>query len=158
MPVLLIGCGYGGKREGVALGVPAHRPSIAGVDDRAAELADAVECRGQVSDGEVGQRCGIAGARSTLVYSQAQAVGIGLPPGPGRGGPWREGDPEDSVPEPAGAIRISAGNSISGAGIDAVWPSLAPASPLRERDRGLKLVGELIVFARQHPQTATRAE
>ena len=38
--------------------------------------------------------------------SEAQAVGVGLPPGSGRGGPWREGGPEDSVPELAGAIGI----------------------------------------------------
>ena len=33
------------------------------------------------------------------VDSETQAVGVGLPPRSGRGGPWREGDPEDSVPE-----------------------------------------------------------
>jgi hypothetical protein len=99
-------CGRGGQRERAALGVPAHGPPIAGVDDRAAELADALECRGQVGDGEVGQGGGVAGARSTLVDSEAQAVGVGLPPGSGRGGPCREGDAEDSVPEPAGSIGI----------------------------------------------------
>ena len=76
------------------------------MDDRAAELADALECRRQIGDGEVGQGGGVAGARSALVDSEAQVVGVGLPPGSGRGGPWCEGDPEDSVPEPAGAIRI----------------------------------------------------
>jgi hypothetical protein len=81
MPVLLPGCGRGGERERAALGVPAHRPPFAGVDDRAAELADALECRGQVGDGEVGQGAGVAGARSTLVDSQAQAIGVGLPGG-----------------------------------------------------------------------------
>jgi hypothetical protein len=50
VPVLLAGCGRGGQRERAALGVPAHGPPIAGVDDRAAELADALECRGQVRD------------------------------------------------------------------------------------------------------------
>ena len=55
VPVLPTGCGRGGQRERAALGVPAHGPPIAGVDDRAAELADALECRGQVGDGEVGQ-------------------------------------------------------------------------------------------------------
>ena len=49
---------------------------------------------------------GVAGARSTLVDSEAQAIGVGLPPGSGRGGPWREDDPDDPVPEPAGAIGI----------------------------------------------------
>jgi hypothetical protein len=40
------------------------------------------------------------------VDSQAQAVAVGLPPGSRRGGPWREGDTEHSMPEPAGAIGI----------------------------------------------------
>ena len=37
----------------------------------AAELADALECRGQVGDGEIGQGGRVAGARSTLVDSEA---------------------------------------------------------------------------------------
>ena len=106
VPVLLTGYGRGGQRERAALGVPTYGPPITGMDDRAAEFADALECRGEVGDGEVGQGGGVAGARSTLVDSEAQAVGVGLPPGSGRGGPWREGHPEDSVPEPAGAIGI----------------------------------------------------
>jgi hypothetical protein len=40
------------------------------------------------------------------VDSEAQAVGVGLPPRSGRGGPWREGDTQDCMPEPAGAIGI----------------------------------------------------
>ena len=71
VPVLLTGCRRGGQRERAALGVPAHGPPIAGVDDRAAELADALECRGQVGDGEVGQGGRVAGTRSTLVDSEA---------------------------------------------------------------------------------------
>ena len=71
VPVLLTGCRRGGQRERAALGVPAHGPPIAGMDDRAAELADALECRGQVGDGEVGQGGRVAGARSTLVDSEA---------------------------------------------------------------------------------------
>src|SRR4051812_6084066 len=102
--VLLAGYRRGGQRERAALGVPAYGPPIAGVDDRAAELADALECCGQVRDGEVGQGGGVARAGSTLMDSEAQAVGVGLPPGSGRGGPRREGDAEDSVPEPARAI------------------------------------------------------
>jgi hypothetical protein len=47
--------GAGAKREWAALGVPAHRPPIAGVDDRAAKLADALEGRDQVGNREVGQ-------------------------------------------------------------------------------------------------------
>ena len=96
----------GGQGERAALGVPAYGPSIAGVDDGAAERPDAVERRGQVGDGEVRKASGVAGARSSLVDSEAQVVGVGLPPRSGRGGPWREGDPEDSVPEPQGALRI----------------------------------------------------
>jgi hypothetical protein len=103
--VLLAGY-WRGQRERAALGVPANGALIAGVDDRAAELADTLECCGQVRDGEVGQGGGIARAPSTLVDSEAQAVGVGLPSGSGRRGPWREGDAEDSVPEPARAIGI----------------------------------------------------
>jgi uncharacterized hydrophobic protein (TIGR00271 family) len=55
VPVLLTGCRRGGQRERAALGVPAHRPPIAGVDDRATELTDALERLGQVGDGDVGQ-------------------------------------------------------------------------------------------------------
>src|ERR687895_70788 len=104
--VLLPGCGRGGHGERAALGVPAYGPPVAGVDDRAAELEDALEGRGQVGDGEVGQGGGVAGPGSTLVDSEAQTVGVGLPSGSGRGVPWRQGDAEDSVPEPAGAIGI----------------------------------------------------
>jgi hypothetical protein len=105
-PVLSRDFGRGGQRERAALGVPAYGPPIAGVDDRAAELADALDCRGQVRDAEVRKGSGIAGTGSTIVDSEAQVVGVGLPPRSGRSGPWREGDPEDSVPEPPGAIRI----------------------------------------------------
>jgi hypothetical protein len=76
------------------------------VDDRAAEFADALEGRGQVRDGEVRKGSGIAGTGSTFVDAEAQVVGVGLPPRSGRSGPWREGDPEDSEPEPPRAIGI----------------------------------------------------
>jgi hypothetical protein len=69
------------------------------VDDRAAEFADAREGRGQVGDGEVRKGCGIARAGSTLVDPEAEAAGVCLPPGSGRGGPGREVDAEDSPPE-----------------------------------------------------------
>jgi hypothetical protein len=138
VPVLLNGCRRGGQRERAALGVPAHSPPIAGVDDRAAELADALECRGQVGDGEVGQGGGIAGARSTLVDSEAQAVGVSLPSGSARGGPWRERDPEDSAPKPAGAIGIVGrkldqwcGHGLSMAGARARFSSARTARSVR---------------------------
>jgi len=76
------------------------------VDYRTAELADALECRGQVVDGEVRKGSGIARAQSTIVDSEAQAVGLRLPPGSGRGGPGREVDPEDATPEPAGTTGV----------------------------------------------------
>ncbi len=38
--------------------------------------------------------------------SQAEVVGVGLPPGSGRSGPWREDDPEDPVPERQRAIGV----------------------------------------------------
>jgi hypothetical protein len=166
VPVLLTG--VGGERERAALGVPANRPPIAGVDDRAAELADALECRGQVGDGEVGQGGGVAGARSTLVDSEAQAVGVSLPPGSGRGGPWREGDPEDAVPEPAGAIGIVGrkldqwcGHGRSMAGARARFSS-ARVGAVRNRARlatALKGVGYPRNGGRQqsHPTTTPHA-
>src|SRR6185312_17527912 len=64
-PVLPGYCGRGGQRERAALGVPAHGPLIAGMDDRASEFADEVERSGQVSDGEVRKGSGIAGTGST---------------------------------------------------------------------------------------------
>jgi hypothetical protein len=104
-PVLLADL-RGGEREWAALGVPAHSPAIAGMDDRPAQLANTLQCRGQVGDGEVRQAGGVARARPTLVDSEAQPVGVGLPPRSGHGGPRREGDAENSVPEPSGAIGI----------------------------------------------------
>ena len=101
--------GRGGQRERAALGVPACGPPIVGVDDRAAEFADALECRGQVRDGEVRKRSGIAGTGSTSVESEAQVVGVGLPPRSGRSGGVAKGDPEDSEPEPPRAIGIVGG-------------------------------------------------
>src|SRR5918996_5548130 len=127
--VLLRGCGRGGNGERAARGVPAHGPPVAGVDDRAAELADALEGRGQVGDGEVGQGGGVAGPGSTLVYSEAQTVGVGLPSGSGRGVPWRQGDAEDSVPEPAGAIGV-VGRKLDQGGGHGRSMAAALASPL----------------------------
>jgi hypothetical protein len=144
VPVLFPGAGRRCQRERAALGVPAHGPPIAGVDDRAAEFADALDRRGQVGDGEVGQAGGVAGARSPPVDSETQAVGVGLPSGSGRGGPWREGDPEDSVPEVGARSGSSAGNSISGAGMDGVWPGITFASSVR---RAAPAVGQSIRVA-----------
>ena len=79
---LLTGGGRGGQRERAALRVPAHGPAIAGMDDRAAELADALECRGHVGDGEVGQGGGVAGARSTLVDSEGSPFALAAAPAP----------------------------------------------------------------------------
>jgi hypothetical protein len=104
--VLLTGCGRGGQRERAALGVPAYGPPIAGVDDRPAQRADALERCGQVGDREVRKGGRVARARSSFVDSEAQVVGVGLPPRSGRGGPWREVDPEDPVSEPQGAFGI----------------------------------------------------
>src|SRR5688572_28315149 len=70
-PVLFRDEGCGGQRERAALGVPAYSPLIAGVDDRAAKFADALERSGQVRDGEVRKGSGIAGTGSTIVDFQA---------------------------------------------------------------------------------------
>src|SRR4051794_28766979 len=103
---LLGGCGRGGQRERAALGVPAYRPSIAGVDDRPPECANALECDRQVWDGEVREAGGVAGAGSTRVDSEPQAAGLGLPSRSRRRGPRRELDAEHAKPEAARAIRI----------------------------------------------------
>src|SRR5687767_13681346 len=70
-PVLFRDEGCGGQRERAALGVPAYGPLVAGVDDRAAKFADALERSGQIRDGEVRKASGIAGTGSTIVDSQA---------------------------------------------------------------------------------------
>ena len=78
------------------------------MDDRAAEISDALECRGQVGDGEAtaGRRVS-PGPGPRAWTPRRRPVGVGLPhPGPGCGGPGREGDAEDAVPEAAGAIGI----------------------------------------------------
>jgi hypothetical protein len=106
VPALLDGCIRGGQCKRATFGIPAYGPPIARVDDGAAKLADTVERCGQVGDGEVWKGGGIPGTRSTLVDAEAQVVGLGLPPRSGRVGPWREGDPEDSAPEPQGTFGI----------------------------------------------------
>jgi hypothetical protein len=104
--VLIRGCLGGGQGERVALGVPAYGPPIAGVDDGAAALADPVKRCGQVGDAEIGEGSGVTGTRSTLMDPEAQIVGVGLPPRSGCRGPRREGDPQDPMPKPQGAIGI----------------------------------------------------
>ena len=99
----------GGQRERAPLGVPAYRPAIARMDDRAAKLANASERCGQVSDSEVRQGSGVAGTGSARVDSEAQAARLGFPSRSGRRGPWCELDPEDAVPEPARAVGIVGG-------------------------------------------------
>jgi hypothetical protein len=79
-PALLDGCIRGGQSEWAAFGIPAYGPPIAGVDDGAAKLADTVERCGQVGDREVWKGGGVPGTRSTLVNTEAQVVGLGLPP------------------------------------------------------------------------------
>src|SRR5918996_4276793 len=57
----------GHQGEWTALGVSADSPLLAGMDDRAAELADTRERRRQVGDGEVGKGGGVAGTRPAFV-------------------------------------------------------------------------------------------
>src|SRR5919112_1864088 len=96
----------GGQRERAALGIPAYRPAIARVDDRAPELANPLKRRGQISDSEVRKGSGIAGTAPTTVDSEAQAVRLARPSRSGRGRPWRELYVENAVPEAARAIGI----------------------------------------------------
>ncbi len=92
----------GCQGEGAALGIPTDGPLITGVDDRAAELSDAIECLGHFGDGEVRKGGGIPRAEPTLVQPQAEVLAAGLPPGSRLGRPRRQLEAKHSVPEAAG--------------------------------------------------------
>jgi hypothetical protein len=121
--VLLPGAGRGGQRERAALGVLARGPTIARVDDRAAELADALDRRRQVGDGELGKARRVAGPgprRWTPRCRPSVSVSHPDPAAVGRGARVTPRTPCQNWRARSGS---SAGNSISGAGMDGVWPA-----------------------------------
>ena len=99
----------GGEGEGAALGVPAHRPALAGVDHRAAVLDDPFQGRRDVADREVGEGARVAGAGAALVHAEAQAVVGGLPAGAGGLAARLGRYAEDPAPEAEGALRVVGG-------------------------------------------------
>ena len=108
------------------------------MDDRAAELLDALECRGQVGDGEVREGSGIARTGTTLVDPEAEAVGIRFPPGSGGGRPRCKLDAEDSAPEAAGATGVVGRKLDQWRGHRQEYGPPGPcfAAPVREQQKG----------------------
>src|SRR5688500_16516972 len=68
-----------GEPERRSLGVPADHPGLAGVDDLAAECADALHGGVEIVDGEVGEREAVAGAAPPLVQPELDPVPVALP-------------------------------------------------------------------------------
>jgi hypothetical protein len=79
------------------------------MDHRAAELADALQRRLQVADGEVGERSGVARARPTLVEPKAKAIVLDLPSRTGFGGSRSKLGAQHPAPEAASAIGVVGG-------------------------------------------------
>ena len=76
------------------------------MDDRTAELANAVEDRGQVSDSEVGQRGSVAWAGTALMEAETKAVPLDFPAGTCIGGSRRQLHTKHASPEAAGTVRV----------------------------------------------------
>jgi hypothetical protein len=75
-------CAIGGQRqaEWAALGVAADCPHPAGMDHGAAVCGYALECRGQVVNGKIGQRERVTGAASAGVHADLGGARVRLPP------------------------------------------------------------------------------
>jgi hypothetical protein len=95
-PVLFGDCGRGGQRERAALGVT-YGPLIAGMDDRSAEFADTLD---------------IVDPRRRLSVSACH-------PDPAAAGRGERATPRTPCQNRSARSGSSAGNSMSGAGIDA---------------------------------------
>ena len=89
-PALIAWRSRGGQREGTALRIPTDGPPLPGMNHRAAVLTDALECHAQIGDSEVRKGGGISRTGPPLMDAEAEAVGLGFPPGSGPGGSWRE--------------------------------------------------------------------
>lgn len=97
------------KRKGAALRVPADRPALAGVNDRAAVLADLPKGNRQVGDREIGERGAVARAGATLVEAEAEAVALKFPAGTRLSCPRLQPCPEHRGPEAKGAAGVIGG-------------------------------------------------
>jgi hypothetical protein len=113
------------------------------VDHRPAELTYAFERPGQVGDSEVRKGSGIPGTGTTLVNSQAEAVGVGLPPGSGPGGSRHKVNPKHSTPEALGTIGVVGRELDQGRGHEDKYGqqvafrfSPAPSAGTLDRDAG----------------------
>src|SRR5436190_12302162 len=79
------------------------------MDHRATELANTLERRRQVGDGEIGKGGGVARPRTALVDPEAKARSLDLPPRPSLGGSRLELGAQHSLPETASARGIVRG-------------------------------------------------
>ena len=87
-----------GQGEGRRLRVLADRPSLTGVDDAPAELADALERRGEIADHEVGQREGVPGTASARsARRSAGSARVRLPASPSASGRASSSTPSSPV-------------------------------------------------------------
>src|ERR687896_2642056 len=68
-----------GQSEGAALGVLAHRPPLAGMDDAPSERLDPAQRVREIVDLEVGKRDGVARTRATGVHPGLRRTPAGLP-------------------------------------------------------------------------------
>jgi hypothetical protein len=125
----ILGCSS--QREWAALGIAADGPPRAGMDDRAAELADPLERSRQVADGEVGEGGGVPGTRPALMDPRRRPPTSISHPEPPSVGLGRSSTPSTPRQKRRARSGSSAGNSISGAGISRVCrdPGFAAARP-----------------------------
>src|SRR3989442_6443414 len=90
-----------GESEGASLAVAADAPPLPRVDDLSAELADPIQRRFHVRDGEVRERHPVPRARSPRVQAQRGTVSAGLPPVPLAVGTVLELHPQQHGPKAA---------------------------------------------------------
>src|SRR6266516_1191125 len=100
------------------------------MDDRAAELADALRCRSQVADGEVGEGGGVAGTRPALVNPEPKAANLDLPSGAAVGWSRQKLDAQHAVPEAASAIGVVSGEFDQRGGHQAEYVAIQGLQPL----------------------------
>ena len=114
----------GGQGEGAALSVAADGPELARVDDRATELLDPLECRGQVANGEVGREA-VSPGPGPRSWTPRRRLSVSVShPDPAAAGLGVSSTPRTPRQKRRARAGSSAGNSISGAGTDR---SMAPS-------------------------------
>lgn len=97
------------KPERASFRVTAHRPLRPGMNHGSTVRSDLLERRFQVSDREVGKRCGIPRAAASLVDADRDVAVSRLPAAPFGRGALLELHGEQRRPEPSGAIGIVGG-------------------------------------------------